>query len=195
MTSMTKYEMLMNRIEVTPAMKERILRNIAAKEQRHSLRSWRMPLIFAAALIVMLAIFVPRLTQQPDVSTGSGPSVQEYASISELEKAAGWKIAAQFTLPFEPADTAYTLIDSEVAEIVYTGADGARALYRTSLTMEDPSGEYGPFASDTSYGRYRLRGYETGTYSLAIWKDGNVFSALSLEKGYAEEAWTGILPN
>jgi len=193
---MTKYEMLMNRIEVTPEMRERILRNLAGRKNVSGFRRYRVTLIAAAAMILILAVFLPRLNQpSSDSTTVSAPEVQEFSSPADLESAAGWKIAANFTLPFEPASTVYRLIDSDVAEIDFTGADGTEAVYRTSATMADPSGEYGPFASDTAWGRIRLRGYETDQYSLANWTEDGVYSSLSFSAGYALEDWKLILPD
>lgn len=201
-----EYDEIMEHIEVTSEMRQRILQHIqegnipAAPDGTLQFSSLRKYLSVAACFVVLLAgaIALPRLLNQggpepPLVTVGQG--IEEAASLQELSDLVGFEIDEEAALPFDVDKVSYFSYWNELAEIQYDGA-GQSAIFRKSIGTEDNSGdytEYGDIITIEVSGRsVTLKGYD-GAYSLAVWLDGNYAYSLSLSKAVTEEEWYGIL--
>lgn len=204
MTLGKAYDEIMDKIEVTPELRRRVLARIEAENivpaRPRLLRfpAWRY-LSAAACLVLVIAgaAVLPRLlgreASPPPVLFP--PDIQEAASLRELSGLVGFQVTEEFSLPFEAEDTAYRAYGGGLAEIAYTGA-GQTALYRQSAGMEDNSGDYTDYGSVveiTANGLpVTLKG-DGGAYMLAVWTDGMYSYSLCLSRGTGETGWAVLL--
>ncbi len=223
----TKYNEIMERIQVTPEMHERIMSRIRAmdiqKEQAPSNKPplwtrYRKYIVTAASLMVVLAGvlvaqhgFAPGMgptsatTQNstpesktapesdmmsPYSSSGAAndrtmrsmtvPSSMTYASLAELDDAAGYKVKQIEAVPFQADQTQYSLTD-QMAEIRYTGSTNDLT-FRMQPGSGDISGDYTEYSRTqtiTNNGTsITVKGNDKG-YNLAVWEqDGYTYSIL-----------------
>lgn len=199
------YDEIMDKIEVTPEMRQRVLARIAAediapaKAKVVSFPAWRKYLSAAACLVLIIAgaAVLPRLlgleTPPPPVLVPS--DIQEAGSLRELSDLVGFQVTERFKLPFEIEQTAYRAYGNELAEITYTGA-GQTTSYRQSPGTEDNSGDYtayGDVVEITAHGlSVTLKG-DGGAYVLAVWTDGIFSYSLRTTHGLTAAEWRGLL--
>ena len=202
------YQEIMEHVEVTPQMRERILENIRhadlTERKPVSFRNYRRFAAAAATLAVLLAagfVLTPILQNNgqndrtPDENVQVVWQCEEWNSAKELAKAVGFEVADVKELPFEPEQTTYLSIGEDLAEINYTaGTQGA--CYRKSAGTEDNSGNYTDFpkVETVNIGAYEvtLKGNDAG-YELALWTDGAYAYSLSFAQPQSVEAWSRIL--
>ena len=183
-----KYDELMDKIEVTDAMRARILRNVsAAAPKKTPVR--RYTLLAACLAVVLLgAVCVPKLMDPAP----QGEQVAIANGMIEVADAAA--LAAK--LPFDVEETTYTSYWGELAEICYAG-DGQIADLRTSAGTEDNSGDYTdyPAVTELTVGTVtaELRGEAAERYTLAVWTDGQYAYSLRLSDGQSTEVWQRLL--
>lgn len=208
MTLRKAYDELMEKIEVTPEMRQRILNRIAQEELPPPVKHVRFPIRRSyLAAVACLALLLAggtllSLLRQPQVTPGPQPSnvltipnIQEVSSLAELSKLVGFEVQADFTLPFSMEETSYCSYWGELAQIRFSG-EGQSATYRQSVGEENNSGDYNVYSDIgeiTVNGlTVTLKGQE-GTYTLAIWTDGTYSYSLSLSSGVTREIWQTIL--
>lgn len=205
-----RYEQIMDEVEVTGEMRERILSNIAEADicfipyrKAHFLR-YRKYLAAAACLTALLlgAISMPGLFNriQPGVKPTSPvqeiPDIRKCASREELSVLVGFTVEEPAALPFEAEETVYTAYWKELAQITYSG-EGQSATYRMSAGTEDNSGDYNVYSLAEEYvvggNKVTLKGND-GSYSLALWTDGEFSYSVKLSTGVTGEALLEAVP-
>lgn len=209
MTLNRKYDEVMDKIQVTPEMRRRILSNIEDMDfsEKKLAKVIRFPHIrrvaaIAACLAVVLvgALTLPNyLTPGPlptDMVGNPSEGIVEVASVRELSQAVGFDVDDLNNLPFTPEQTAYLSYWQEMAEIVYTG-EGWTATYRKAPGIADVSGDSNEYTAETVIQvdgqSVALRG--TGeAYVLAIWNDGDYAYSLALSQGIPDDQWEAIIP-
>ena len=161
---MTKYDEAMQKIKVTPEMRATVLHRFAA---------------LAACLAVLLAgaAALPRLISRPaqkeEAETMIANGMEELSSRDELSAAVGFPVKAAMSLPFFPQEIHYTSYWGDMAQTDYANGSAGACLRQ-------------------SVGTVTLKG-ETGSYTLAIWTDGNYSYSLSLSSGQPESVWQTII--
>ena len=210
--TLKKYDEIMERIKVTPEMRERVLEGIDAEMEKQekerktvvnlrkrSFRSaWKY--MTAACLVIAAAtvwtVSRPYLPGQNGVPGQSGvpgetESVQmpnpleEVASAKELSDLVGFEVKDLEALPFAVQQVSYISISREVAEIIYTGAD-QELIYRKSAGNEDNSGNYVVYGEETKRtvaGREVTVKGDDGRCGLAIWTDGTYSYSIQMREG------------
>lgn len=192
------YREAMEHIQVTPAMRERILQNLAKVEQKPTPKTvqfvpWKQVLSLAACAAV-LVVGIQALPRGNELggTASSAPSeivgataapTQEFASLEELSAAAGFAVQEPQNLPFAVEQTTYTLLFGELAQVEQTGAEGESILYRVSQEEGDNSGDYTVYTVEQTWENdgvtVTLKGSERG-FRLALWqKDGFSYSLSS----------------
>jgi len=202
-----KYEEIMDRIEVTPEMRQRVLANVqqAARSQRPKvipLRWWKQYAALAACLaIVLIGTFVyPALRRTPGIEEPSDVQsvspIEECANVEELAEKVGFSVSQPSGFPFEVKRVQFTSYFGELAQVEYSGADGESAVYRMSVGTEDNSGRYDSYdtVTDTEVSglSVTLKGAD-GLYVLAIWTDGKYSYSLWLSQGVTEAAFAALI--
>lgn len=197
------YDEIMEKINVTPEMRQRILERISQENIAPSnvvrFPAWEKYLSAAACLALLLAgaVALPRLLDQPEPTPPVliVPNIVEAASLHELSELVGFEVTTEFSLPFESEKITYCSYWNEMAEIKYSGEE-ASATYRQSLGTDDHSGDYNTYGDTTEIAvndlNVTLKGND-GTYVLAIWTDGIYTYSLSVSPGVLAEDWLTIL--
>lgn len=193
-----KYEEIMDRVEVTPEMRQRVLSNLeqARKPKRPALRQL---MSLAACLAILLCCWYawkPRQQTQVENPGAQGASqIENVASLEALSQKTGVPMKELTGLPFDVEATQYVSYWEELAEIQYFGQTDSLC-YRKSHGTEDNSGEYNVYSQvktlDVSGCAVTLKGGAEG-YSLAAWTDGTYAYSISASKPLTEETFRGLL--
>lgn len=193
-----KYEEIMDRVEVTPEMRQRVLSNLeqARKPKRPALRQL---MSLAACLAIVLCCWYawkPRQQTQVENPGAQGASqIENVASLEALSQKTGVPMKELTGLPFDVEATQYVSYWEELAEIQYFGQTDSLC-YRKSHGTEDNSGEYNVYSQvktlDVSGCAVTLKGGAEG-YSLAAWTDGTYAYSISASKPLTEETFRGLL--
>ena len=180
-----KYQEIMEHIEVTPEMRERILRKLQnVRPVPLTVRTFQrwIPLAAAACLILVVGIFQLRNgpveseqseQEEAGVDVSEMPGETECASLGELSELAGFPIPdIADAIPFSVEETRFSLLWGELAQAVYAGTDGQEISLRVSEGTEDKSGVYETY-SDVEEWRIgdlsvTVKGTD-GQYALAVW--------------------------
>ena len=189
---MTKYDEVMEKLEVTPEMRARILQNVETQmtEPRKKPNRLRRFAALAACLAVLLmgAMALPKFISSPvpeESETMVANGMVEVTSKEELSEAVGFPVKSAQSLPFFPQSIYYTSYWGEMAQIDYANG-GSTACFRQSLGEEDNSGDWNEYPAQESLTvngcAVTLKG-ERDSYTLGIWSDGTYSYSLSLSAG------------
>ena len=210
---MGKYDEIMNRIELTPEAKERILANISAESSQAPEQTvsrtrkapvWKRVLPAAAVLtVVLFGAFMARHfggfaeigddpvphVDPPSIATAE---TSAFRTKDELETAAGFPVEELRALPFAADTVSYDLTDG-IAETAYSG-EGKTAVLRKAGEERTLSSAVYPVIRETEAGEIRaVIGGENERFVLAVWKHGGYSYCLELSEGVPEETIAGIV--
>lgn len=202
---LTKYDEAMEKIELTPQMRARILQNVEQELQKPAKKTGfsgglRRITALAACLAVLLvgALALPRLISRPsqeEPETMIANGMVEVTSREELSEAVGFPVKAAQTLPFFPQSILYTSYWGEMAQTDYANGPES-ACFRQSPGTQDNSGDWNEYPAqetiEVSGSSVTLKG-EKDAYTLAVWSDGTYSYSLSLTAGQTAEVWTHIV--
>ena len=199
---MTKYDEVMEKLEVTPEMRARILQNVETQmaEPRKKPNRLRRFAALAACLAVLLvgAMALPKFISSPvpeESETMIANGMVEVISKEELSEAVGFPVKSAQSLPFFPQSIYYTSYWGEMAQIDYANG-GSTACFRQSLGEEDNSGDWSEYPAQKSLTvngcAVTLKG-EADSYTLAIWQDGTYSYSLSLSAGQPASVWAELI--
>lgn len=199
---MTKYDEVMEKLEVTPEMRARILQNVETQmaEPRKKPNRLRRFAALAACLAVLLvgAMALPKFISSPvpeESETMIANGMVEVASKEELSEAVGFPVKSAQSLPFFPQSIYYTSYWGEMAQIDYANG-GSMACFRQSLGEEDNSGDWNEYPAKESFTvngcAVTLKG-ERDSYTLGIWSDGTYSYSLSLSAGQPASVWAELI--
>lgn len=183
-----RYDEVMEHIEITDEMRDRILNNInnldlekTSVEMVHS-PNYRRYLSIAACFVFLIvgSVLIRNAVNLPnDPPIQVTPDIVTYQSSQELSDAIGFTVKEIQQLPFDIESVKYTSYWGELADIEYVGPDNT-AIFRMAVGDEDVSGYYDEFTSVKSH---EVNDYDVtikgkdGQYILAIWqKDGYSYS-------------------
>ena len=199
---MTKYDEVMEKLEVTPEMRARILQNVETQmaEPRKKPNRLRRFAALAACLAILLvgAMALPKFISSPvpeESETMVANGMVEVTSKEELSEAVGFPVKSAQSLPFFPQSIYYTSYWGEMAQIDYANG-GSMACFRQSLGEEDNSGDWSEYPAQKSLTvngcAVTLKG-ERDSYTLGIWSDGTYSYSLSLSAGQPASVWESIV--
>ena len=199
---MTKYDEVMEKLEVTPEMRARILQNVETQmaEPRKKPNRLRRFAALAACLAILLvgAMALPKFISSPvpeESETMIANGMVEVTSKEELSEAVGFPVKSAQSLPFFPQSIYYTSYWGEMAQIDYANG-GSMACFRQSLGEEDNSGDWSEYPAQKSLTvngcAVTLKG-EADSYTLAIWQDGTYSYSLSLSAGQPASVWAELI--
>ena len=206
-----RYHAVMERIEVTDAMRERILSNIDRMELDAAPRSKviRFPSVkrlmpLAVCFVLLLAgvfyarYLIPGETVDPRPTLGSvmvGNGIVDVGDADALSEAVGFPVKEVTSLPFQADEVTYTSFWKELAQIKYAGPEQA-VTFRQSVGDEDNSGDYNVYAETTvkEIGgvSVTLKG-DGQTYVLATWSDGTYAYSINAQPGLASQEWEAVI--
>lgn len=199
---MTKYDEVMEKLEVTPEMRARILQNVETQMAEPCKKPNRLrrfaALAACLAVLLMGAMALPKFISSPvpeESETMVANGMVEVTSKEELSEAVGFPVKSAQSLPFFPQSIYYTSYWGEMAQIDYANG-GSMACFRQSLGEEDNSGDWSEYPAQKSLTvngcAVTLKG-EADSYTLAIWQDGTYSYSLSLSAGQPASVWESIV--
>jgi len=197
-----KYDELMDKIEVTDAMRARILAHVSGAAKKPSAaRRWALAAACFAVLFVG-ALMAPKLLtgdpaqEQPEQDVMIANGMEEAATAQALADAVGFPVSEAAVLPFEPETVHYISYWGQMAEITYEAGEQTASL-RKSPGTEENSGDWTEYpaieqltAGDLDV---QLRGDAQNAYTLAVWTDGQYAYSLRLSQGQTAEVWRQII--
>ena len=203
---LTKYDEAMEKIELTPQMRARILQNVERELQKPAKKPafagrLRRITALAACLAILLVgaltlpglVFRPSQEEEPETMIANG--MVQLSSREELSDAVGFPVKAAQTLPFFPQSILYTSYWGEMAQIDYASGPES-ACFRQSPGTEDNSGDWNEYPAqetiEASGFSVTLKG-EKDAYTLAVWSDGTYSYSLSLSSGQVPYVWESIV--
>lgn len=191
-----KYDEIMDRVEVTLQMRQRVLRNLEqAQTGKKKSLVWRQVMSLAACVAIVLCCWYAWKPRQQDQGVQMGSQIENVGSLDALSQKTGIPMEELTGLPFEVTETEYVSYWGNLAEIQYFGqADSA--CYRKSIGTEDNSGDYNEYAkektTEVSGCVVTLKGSMDG-YLLATWTDGTYAYSISLSAPVSEEEFRVVL--
>ena len=194
-----KYEQIMNKIEVTPEMRQRVLQNVEAAQKKKKRQHLNRRLFSLAACLAIIVCcwyaWKPGEAQDQEQGMMAVPQIETVDSLEALSEKTGLPLAELTGLPFVPERTEYVSYWGNLAEIQYFGeTDTLR--YRKSQGTDDNSGDYNVYAQNTetevSGNAVTLKG-ENGAYTLAIWTDGQYAYSISVTIPVSRERFTALI--
>lgn len=193
-----KYEEVMNRVTVTPEMRQRVLRNVKAAGIQKRKRVMGQLTALAACLAIVLCgwlVWQPRDVQEPEPDVMAIPQIEEAVSIDELSAKTHIPLAELTGIPFPVERTEYVSYWENLAEIQYFG--GSESLrYRKSQGTEDNSGDCNVYDREetTKVGEnsVTLKGTDEG-FTLAVWTDGSYAYSISLTTPLSQDSIRAFL--
>ena len=199
------YREIMDQVEVTEEMRERILDGVEKKRgaqkagRRRHIRSG-LSLAACLALVLLGTAVVPQIfdggtKEPPQEQTTVANGMEDVDSARALSEKVGFEVRDLTGLLFTPDRVTYTSLWGETAQITYEG-ENQTVTYRKAPGEEDISGDYNVYdtvtetvAGETSV---TLKG-DGDVYVLALWTADGYSYALSLENPVTEEEIIKIL--
>ena len=206
------YHEIMEHIEVTDEMRNRILENLSSAESakqtdssqkiRHfsSYLQKRLALAACAALLLLGGTFFIQYTfstpsTPPETTTGPSAEIVTCASAAKLSEKAGFPVQDIEDLPFIPTSTTYSWCWDTFAEIAYENSSNT-ACYRKTTGTEDISGDYTDYdqiLTETINGTaVTLKGNDDSIF-LAIWQKDGYSCSLDFSDGIPLDTMIEIL--
>lgn len=202
-----RYDEIMDKVEVTDEMRERILSNLQKVDFEHTPQPEKilfpsmkkiLPVAACFAVLLVSSLMLPKLSdnEHPDeILLQQGDYIAEFSTLSELEAAVGFDVPEIDELPFSPDLQIYMAYGSDMAQIMYDG-EGQTAYFRKSVGQKDNSGDYNEYAEieEISVGEVTvtLKG-DSSEYTLALWYDGQFSYSLSLSDGLSAVEWEALI--
>lgn len=201
-----RYNEIMNNIQVTEEMHDRIMRKIDETDfntettNGSSYHQYRRIITIAACLaIICIGIIGGKLifNNEENLVEQVVPDIVEYNSIAELSQNAGFKISEVKNVPFSIEKTTYTLYWRELAEITYSN-DEEELVYRKAVGNEDISGNYNEYYLEK---KCKIDDYEViikgdmNGYTLAVWQKNSYSYSLEFSKSVSEIEILDIIKN
>lgn len=203
-----RYDEIMDRIEVTDEMRERILHNLREADltkpaqkkvvQFSSVKKYlSIAACFAILLVGVLALpgLLGRESQRPAEVLNPGADIVDAATLEEISGMVGFEIAEVTGLPFTPEKESYTAFGTDMAQITYEG-EGQSCTFRKSMGSEDNSGDYNTYSTveEIPVGEVTatLKGTADG-FTLAIWSNGAYSYSLQLSGGLTAAEWEQLV--
>ena len=199
------YKEIMNRVEMSEEMRNRILKNVSLRQENQpsAFRHFRFPrALSVCASVLILAVgvtvipqIVKRNSAPPEYETlGNSGFTASFSmipcsSLKELSGRVKFQVSGLAQLPFEVTSVEYVSGADEFAQITYTGADN-QIVFRQSASLGDISGDYNTYPdvvqSDYHNFSVTLKG-ENEKYVLAVWNTDKFSYSISCETGLSQE--------
>jgi hypothetical protein len=198
MTLKNRYDEVMEHIEVTDEMRDRILNNINNLDfektsnkviPSHNYKKYLSIAACFVFLIVGSIIIRNAVNLLSDPPIQVTPDIVTYQSAQELSDAIGFTVKGIQELPFDIESVKYTSYWGEFADIEYAGSNNT-AIFRMAPGDEDISGYSDEFTSIESHvvngTDVTFKGHDE-QYILAIWQTNGFSYALQFREPVSEQ--------
>ncbi|GAA0181140.1 hypothetical protein SH2C18_37140 [Clostridium sediminicola] len=188
-----KYNEIMEKIEVTPEMSERILKNIwktdieIQSSKTVHFKKYKKIISTAACLVILFAV---SFMLHKIINSPTKPPIQEIPdikiceSLSELSSVVGFEMLELNYLPFNFTQKEFKAYWKELAEIIYRNENNT-VIFRMGQGLKDVSGDYSEYNEvkdiQMDFGTITLKG-DKGAYNLVIWSQNDMsYSVQTIE--------------
>ena len=186
-----KYEAVMNRVELSPESRQRILRNLQKEPEKRPVRPVLRLLPMAACLVLVIGIaaafLLPGRKEPVMPQTQITNGIAEAASAEELSDMVGFPVKNP---PAAAENVSYMSYWGSLAQISWTEGTQS-ATFRQAPGTEDPSGDYTVYEfrrQEVIAGlTVTLSGCSADACQLAVWTDGEYGYSLYFSQPADEE--------
>ncbi|WP_411349053.1 hypothetical protein [Paenibacillus sp. WLX2291] len=210
MIEQNKYNKMMEKVKMTPEMRERIIDNVRIQTvmmQQHKKKKSKFILkyqkyMYAAAtfLVLLAGIITAQYTvnrnpsENPILSSNNGSNtgsfgLNEYDSLAELKTAIPFTFKSVTSVPFELKDTTYSSFSNTLVQIDYIGATNQLNL-RTSPNKEELIGDYNTYSQideiEINDITTTIKGND-GSYTTITWKQDGLYYSLQFDQGISKQ--------
>lgn len=200
-----KYNEIMEKVEVTDEMRERILANVSDKAAQKDKKiqtfpTWKRMSTLAACVAIMLlcATTLPSIINTNNPTEGDLATTNEIIEcedVDELSQYAGFDINELTGIPFDVVKCSYTWWFDATAQIEYIGDDNV-ITYRVAESEEDISGDYNEYSQikeETVHNiKVTIKGKADKAY-LAVWTSGRYAYAICSSEGISDTEMMAII--
>lgn len=201
-----RYGKVMNHIEVTTDMRDRILNNINRLDLNQipdkimPFPNYKKYLSIAACFVILLVgsfLVQNRINWTREPTQQAIPDIVEYHSANELSKAVGFTVKEIQNIPFEVETVQYTAYWKELAEIRSIGRNNT-LVFRMAARSEDVSGDYSVYTdikNITVNGTlFTLKG-DASKYKIAVWQAEGYSYSVQFTEAVSEQEMIITLQN
>lgn len=199
-----KYNQIMEQVEVTEEMRQRILGNLegvscSAKTVPFSKKNWderALPLAACFVLILGLLFFLPARKDSPASLPQVTNPITQAQSLQALSQLVGFDVAEIPGLPFDVQTITYAAYYNEIAETTYLGTENT-CILRQAAGTDDISGDYTdyPFQEQCTVNgtEVLLKGQSTDSLQLAVWHRDDFSYSMRFTQGIPLAAYEAVL--
>ena len=190
-----KYHQIMEQIEVTDAMRHRILSHIEAESQKSKAHIFKkvLPIAACLALIVGLTLSIPLFQHnaaKKPAAIQTENRIVPVSSLEELTHAVGFSVVQIEDFPCKVDKVSYLSYWNQIAEIRYEG-ENQSLFFRQSADKSDNSGDFTDYevvqTENIDGITITYKGHASDALALILWrKDGFSFS-VRLSHGISRE--------
>lgn len=201
-----RYGKVMNHIEVTTEMRDRILNNINRLDLNQipdkimPFPNYKRYLSIAACFVILLVgsfLVQSRIIWTREPTQQAIPDIVEYHSANQLSKAVGFTVKEIQNIPFEVETVQYTAYWKELAEIRSIGRNNT-LVFRMAARSEDVSGDYSVYADiknvTVNGALVTLKG-DASKYKIAVWQAEGYSYSVQFTEGVSEQEMIITLQN
>lgn len=193
-----RYNKIMENIEVTEEMRDRILNNInnsdlgKASGKAVPFHNYKKYISVAACFVLLLvgSIIIHSIFDVPGEPPLEGePGISDHGTIGELSETVGFTVKELKDIPFGVDTVRYTSFGADLAEVTYEGHSNT-AVFRMAPRKEDVSGDYSEY---TGIENRMVNGYSVtmkgndGKYNLAVWRSDGFSYAVHFAEAVSEQ--------
>ncbi len=201
-----RYGKVMNHIEVTTDMRDRILNNINRLDLNQipdkimPFPNYKKYLSIAACFVILLVgsfLVQNRINWTREPTQQAIPDIVEYHSANELSKAVGFTVKEIQNIPFEVETVQYTAYWKELAEIRSIGRNNT-LVFRMAARSEDVSGDYSVYTdikNVTVNGTLVTLKGDASKYKIAVWQAEGYSYSVQFTEAVSEQEMIITLQN
>lgn len=203
------YKELMDKVEVTAEMRERVLQNLKTAETDRWSIKWNKILRGTAILAASLALVIGSVAvthfydlrkntaeEETNEFLAGTYGIETADSLNQLTEMLGFSIKEITIFPFKITDILYNDYWGEMSEIVYTAENNTITL-RQQEGNEDISGDWNEYQAvwqcEVTGNIVTMKGSAEGTCQLATWSDEKFSYSLYCEKEIKEEEMINMI--
>lgn len=210
MTLAENYHEIMNRIELTPEGRARILDGVRQAELAGPARArmiqfpqWkRWAAVAACAAVVLLAAVTlqnQKAATAPNESQGSvqiANPFEDYDTLADAARAVGFELTVPERIDGFSGDKTVQVMSGTTIQIIYSDGSDNRLFIRKAPGSEDISGDYNKYdeirTAAVNGCDVTLKG-SSGAVSTAVWTSGGYSYAVSADVPLRAEAMTALI--
>lgn len=201
-----RYGKVMNHIEVTTDMRDRILNNINRLDLNQipdkimPFPNYKKYLSIAACFVILLVgsfLVQNRINWTREPTQQAIPDIVEYHSANELSKAVGFTVKEIQNIPFEVETVQYTAYWKDLAEIRSIGRNNT-LVFRMAARSEDVSGDYSVYTdikNVTVNGTLVTLKGDASKYKIAVWQAEGYSYSVQFTEAVSEQEMIITLQN